>query len=354
MAILAERVIAVVGVDTHTDIHAAAVLSAAGAVLAQVKVGTDLAGLAGLIAWADQHCPPGPRAWVIDGARSHGVGLTRHLREHYPADELIEADRDGNKARRRRNGKSDAIDAVEIGRAALSASKVATPRGDGTREALRILLVARRHHTDARTATVNLLKANILTAEPQLREQLRGRTTLQQVRALCHGTLATPGLDLVAQVRLTVMTDLATDIAVLDQRLKNNHDQIRQLVKTQCQPLLDEPGVGPVTAAYALLAWSHRGRVRNEGAFAKLAGVSPIDTGSGANQRHRLNTGGDRALNAALHTIAVTRRRCHPPTRAYVQRRTTAGRNSREITRSLKRYIARKIFRIIETNTLTP
>ncbi len=112
--------------------------------------------------------------------------------------------------------------------------------------------------------------------------------------------------------------------------------------------MLAEPGVGPVVAAQLLISWSHHGRVRSEAAFASLAGVAPIETSSGQRSRHRLNRGGDRALNRALHTVAITRMRCHPETRAYEIKRTAQGRTHRDVRRSVKRALARRLYRRIE------
>ena len=114
--------------------------------------------------------------------------------------------------------------------------------------------------------------------------------------------------------------------------------------------LLAEPGVGPVVAAQMLISWSHSGRVRSEAAFASLAGVAPLEASSGQRSRHRLNRGGDRALNRALHTVAITRMRCHPETRAYEARRTLQGKSHRDIRRCLKRSISRRLDRIMESS----
>jgi len=115
--------------------------------------------------------------------------------------------------------------------------------------------------------------------------------------------------------------------------------------------LLAEPGVGPVVAAQLLVSWSHRGRVRSEAAFAALAGAAPLEASSGQKVRHRLNRGGDRNLNRALHTVAITRMRCHPETREYEARRTAQGKTHRDIRRSLKRALARRLYRRIQTAT---
>ncbi|WP_406030471.1 transposase [Nocardioides sp. NBC_00163] len=118
--------------------------------------------------------------------------------------------------------------------------------------------------------------------------------------------------------------------------------------------LLDKPGIGPVTAAIAFAAWSHSGRVRSEAAFASLAGVNPIPASSGNTVRRRINRGGDRRLNRALHTAVVIRVRMEPDPRAYVEKRTAEGHILREIRRLLKRYLARQIYRQPNAATTAP
>jgi len=345
MSILAERVDVVIGVDTHTDTHTAALLTAAGAIVADLTVGADEQGAAKLLAWVEARAEGLRREWIVDGARSHGVGLTRYL---LAAGQIVRDAARVPGAARRRSGKSDLLDAVHVARIALTAEQVADPRRDGDREALRILHTVRRHHTDTRTATVNLLKSLILTAEDTLRAQLRGLNTDRQVRHLA--TLQPGGGDTVDRIRHEQLHTLAQQISALDRILTDNLKQIRTLVAAICPALLAEPGIGPVSAAAALTAWSHPGRLRNEAAFACLAGVNPIPASSGRTQRHRLNRGGDRKLNAALHTIVKSRRRHHQPTIDYVDRRTAEGRTPKEINRSLKRYVARHTYRIMEAN----
>jgi transposase len=117
--------------------------------------------------------------------------------------------------------------------------------------------------------------------------------------------------------------------------------------------LTDRRGVGPVSAAQVIVSFSHPGRCRSDAAFAALAGTSPLEASSGRTVRHRLNRGGDRALNCAVHTIALTRMRCCERTQAYVARRTAQGKTLREIRRCLKRYITRELYRAL-TTTMTP
>src|SRR6266540_3259725 len=128
--------------------------------------------------------------------------------------------------------------------------------------------------------------------------------------------------------------------------------EIQALVARLAPALLDEPGIGPVAAAQVLLSWSHRGRFRNDAAFARLAGAAPIPASSGLVLRHRLDPGGDRQLNRALHTIVVSRRKHDPATSAYVERRRAEGKSVREAIRCLKRYLARHLFRLLEAGPI--
>ena len=129
---------------------------------------------------------------------------------------------------------------------------------------------------------------------------------------------------------------LAKRVIAADRELAANTKQMTDLLNASpARVLLDQPGIGPVTAAVALAAWSHPGRVRSEAAFASLAGVNPIPASSGNTVRHRINRGGDRRLNRALHMATVTRIRMDPRTRAYVEKRTAKGRTPREIIRCL-------------------
>ncbi len=253
--------------------------------------------------------------------------------------------------------------AARAGLAALDSGRaetLATPRADGDREALRHLLVLRRHYTDTRTATVNLFKSLILTADDPLREHLRGLSTANQISALigpARGRRTPPPLpaatDRDGHLRRTHLADLAADIRTHDRRIRANTKHLTTLIQDLMPSLLDIHGVGPVSAAILLTTWSHPGRCRHEAAYAALAGVNPIPASSGRTDRHRLNRGGDRQLNAALHTIVTTRRRDHQPTIDYINRRRsdpTRPRTDREITRSLKRYLARHLYRHMQTH----
>ncbi|WP_260723486.1 transposase [Dactylosporangium roseum] len=375
--------------DTHTDTHAVALLDHLGGVHAEIQVGTDPAGRDRLLGWVAGLVPAGQVLhWSVEGTRTHGLGLVRQLRS--AGQRVYEAPKPVS-SRRRRGGKSDPLDAVHAARAHLAqlggsggsggsrgradggsvgsvgsgGTRLAVPRADGVREALRLLLVTRRHYTDTRTATINVIKSMILTADDELREQLRGCATAVQIRILRTTATSTAtstgvgsgvgsGAGIEAAVRREHLSHLAVMVTNLNRLVAANLRQLRDLVTDICPALLDLPGVGPVSAATLLTAWSHHGRVPTEAAFAALAGAAPVPASSGRHQRHRLNRGGDRTLNAALHTIITARRRIgHAPTRDYLTRRSNEGRNTNEILRCLKRYLARHLYRIMNATATT-
>jgi transposase len=221
------------------------------------------------------------------------------------------------------------------------------PRSGEHREALRLLLVARRSAVDVRREALVQLRSVIVTAPDRLREQLRGLPLgqlLERCSRLRRSSSAAP--DQLA-VRLVLRT-LARRIEAATGEADELEREILALVRALAPTLLDEPGVGPIVAAQLIVAWSHHGRVRSEAAFARLAGVAPIPASSGQTTRHRLSRGGDRQLNRALHTIALHRRHHDPATRDYIARRTAAGKSRRDASRLLKRYLARRLYRLLQ------
>jgi transposase len=350
MPMLAESVDAVIGVDTHTDTHTACLIDRTGREVATTTVEATPDGYAQLVAWATRLAPGPQLLWAVEGCRSHGTGLLRALSA--AGHQAVEAGRP-QRAARRPGGKSDPADARLAARTVLAAEHHAQPRADGDREALRILLVARDHDTTTRTAAVNLFKSLVLTAPDRLRERLRHLSTPRQT-AVCTTLRINPQEPLVDQTRRQTLRTLAQRIRRLDKEIRANERQLRQLVEAVAPVLLNEPGVGPVSAAQVLVAWSHPGRCRSEAAFASLAGVSPLEASSGRITRHRVNRFGDRALNRALHTIVNWRMiHGHEPTRHYLIRRRSEQKSDPEIRRCLKRYTARRLFRLMETTAAT-
>lgn len=342
---LAETLDAVIGVDTHTDTHTACLLDHLGREIGILTAPADPGGYATLIVWAVDHAPGPQLLWALEGCRSHGVGLLRAL--HHAGHTVIEAGRP-RRASRRPGGKSDPADARRAAQEALAASRPAQPRTDGSREALRILLMARSQATTTRTATVNLLKALLVTAPDALRQPLRDLSTAGQTqRCLTLRTTATQPL--CEQTLRRELRRLARHIRELDTELRDNQKQLHHLVSQANPTLLAQPGVGPMSAAQLVVSWSHRGRFRSEAAFASLAGVCPLEASSGRITRHRLNRFGDRQLNRALHVIVNWRMLHDERTRAYLNRRRAEQKTDPEIRRCLKRYTARSLYRIMES-----
>jgi transposase len=340
---LADELDYVVGVDTHRDEHVLAVITApAGAVLAGAAAPASGRGYRELLRVAERHAP-GRRAWAIEGSGSYGAGLARFLAAQ--GETVLEVSRTP-RSNRRLHGKDDTLDAVETARAALAAETLALPRSGGRREALRLLLIARRSAIDVRRQALVQLRAVIVTAPDELRRELR---TLPAGALLerCSHLRRSPGPADAVTTRL-VLRSLARRAEAATSEADELEREILAHVRALAPALLDEPGVGPIVAGQLIVSWSHHGRVRSEAAFARLAGVAPIPASSGQTQRHRLSRGGDRQLNRALHTIALHRRQHHPATRDYIEKRIAEGKSRRDATRLLKRYLARHIYRLLE------
>lgn len=347
MATVADVVDAVIGVDTHADTLTAVIAGPSGAVRDWREVPADARGIDSLIGWALEGTTGDRLAFAIEGSRSYGIGLARAVAGLGLA--VIEVERPSRTSRRGR-GKSDRIDAELAARAALAldAAALPTPRADGDREGLRILLVARREMTTEKTAKTNRLVALLRTGSDSDRDLVRARLTGPALARITRRRART-GETREHTIRRLEATRLAKDILDLTQRLAANKTALRGIVADLSPGLLKAFGTGPVSAAQAIVSYSHHGRCRSEAAFAALAGASPLEASSGRTTRHRLNRGGDRHLNNALHTIAMTRMRSCARTRAYVERRRAEGLSDREIRRCLKRYIARELFKTLNT-----
>jgi transposase len=195
-------------------------------------------------------------------------------------------------------------------------------------------------------------KALILGAPDDLRRQLRSLSTPRQA-SRCRSLRVHPSQPIAEQVLRAELRRLATHIRAWDTELRANKAQLRQLVAQTMPALLEQPGVGPMSAAQLLVSWSHKGRCRSEAAFAALAGTSPLQASSGTITRHRLNRFGDRELNRALHIIINWRMLHHTTTHDYIARRRAGQKTDPEIRRCLKRYAARQLFRLMETTATT-
>jgi transposase len=286
------------------------------------------------------------RAWALEGAGGYGAGLARHLAD---CEELVvELDRPKRPARRA-GAKSDPIDAERAARDALARGQLAQPKTGAERAALQMRLTGRRAAVEAATAAQRQLLAMVITAPELARARFRGQTTRAMIATAARLRPTTSSGDIEVTTALTVLRDLARRIRFLEAEALDHERAIRAIVRSWRPDLLDLTGVGPIVAATVLTAWSHPGRCRSDAAFAMLAGAAPIPASSGKTVRYRLNRSGDRQLNRALHTVVLSRLQRDERTRAYADRRRAEGKTDREIKRCLKRYIARELYRRLES-----
>lgn len=341
---LTDLVDVVIGVDTHVLTHTAAVVDAGtGGVVAQLTVEATAGGYAELVEFANEHSTL--RAWAIEGTGGHGAGLTRHLEQH--GELVLELDRP-ERAHRRNGAKSDPLDAIRAAREALSRARLGTPRSAGDRQALSVLLAARRSAVESSTDAQRQVFSLLIAAPEPVRVKFRGMKLPAMLRTAAAMRLRS-SWDVETTTTVTVLRTLARRARQLTAEAAEHEKEILRIVRSMHPDLLEQKGVGPINAAVILCAWSHPGRVHSEAAFAMLGGVAPIPATSGqVAHRHRLNRYGDRQLNRALHNIVLSRLRYDDRTRAYADRRTHEGRTRREIIRCLKRYIARDLYRLLE------
>ena len=342
----AEPIRVTVGVDTHGDVHVACAKDQLGRNLAATRVSTTPAGYQRLLDWARGLGEV--EAFGVQGTGCYGAGLARFLDSH--GQTVLEVNRPDRSARRRR-GKSDSVDAEAAARAVQAGDASAVPKaGDGAVEMIRALRVARTSAVKARSQAANALRALLVTAPAELREQLRGLPAdrlAQAAARLRPGPIVTTtaatklALRLLGERYRTLGAELVAVDAELDRLTAQAAPALRQLY-----------GVGAdIAGALLVAAGDNRGRLRSEAAFSMLCGASPIQASSGKTVRHRLNRGGNRQANTALYRIVVVRLRWHQPTRDYLARRTTQGLSKKEIIRCLKRYVAREVFAALQLGT---
>lgn len=335
----------VVGVDTHKDEHVAVALDGLGGRLGELVIAANPDGYAQLLAWSDGL--GAVARFGVEGTGSYGSGLARFLRRHARA--VVEVSRPPRKGERRASGKSDAVDAEHAAREVLAGRATATPKlADGIIEAIRLVKIARDSAVNAHSQAMITLKATLVTAPDELRRELEPLSNFKLIQACAaldaRGDIADP---LVA-MRL-VLASLARRWLELHEEIKVHSGHLKRLTKTAAPELVAAFGIGPDIAAEMLVtAGDNNDRIRSDAALAKLCGACPIPAGSGkTNGRHRLNRGGNRQANAALYRAIIVRMRWHPPTIAYVERRTREGLSKREIIRCLKRYLAREVYRLL-------
>lgn len=332
------------GVDTHKDLHVAAVVDDLDRVLDTQSFATTRQGYRMMLAWMRSFGEL--RRVGIESTGSYGAGLLRYMQS---ADvEVLEVTTPDRHDRRKR-GKNDDLDAANAAHAAFAGQRTVTPRSrNGMVESLRVLKACRKSAVNARRIALQMIQNTIIAAPDRLRDQLRSMTRMQLIRTLAAWRPdLTAYRDLEAAYRISLKS-LARRYLELHDEIADFDVMIAAIVQELAPELIARNSIGHNGAAQLLLtAGDNPERLKSEASFAALCGVSPVPASSGKTVRHRLNRGGDRAANSALHIIAIGRLRTDERTKTYVARRVAEGHSKLEAIRALKRYIAREVFSII-------
>jgi transposase len=333
----------VLGVDTHLDVHVAVALDGLGRHMGESKIPTTLRGYGQLLRWAQGFGVV--RCAGVEGTGSYGAGLARYLRKAGIA--VFEVERP-KRRHLRREGKSDSRDAEAAARAVLSGEAAGVPKsGDGRVEMIRVLRTARRSAVKAKSQAANQLQGLRVTAPEKLRDRLRGLPTKELVAVAARFRPSCAPIDVEAATKLALRS-VARRYEALSEEIAGLDMQLDRLVREVAPELISLPAIGTDHAATLLLvAGDNPERLGSEASFASLCGVSPIEASSGKVVRHRLNRGGNRDANRALHMICMVRMGQDRRTREYVARRTQEGKSKREIVRCLKRYVSREVYSVL-------
>lgn len=330
----------IAGIDTHTDTHTLAILTATGGVVSTDTFSANAHGYRQLIAAL---AAAGSVAIVgVEGTHSYGAGLTRALVDAgHTVHEVLRPSRQV----RRTDGKSDPIDAIAAARIVLAGNGASTVK-DSTSpaESLRFLLAARTQMIRATTALATSITALLVTAPETMRAKYRGLNTTTMIRRLA-ASRPNHDHDSVQAVATQSLREMAKAHQDATSRAQHLQQRMHALLEASYPAILALYGVGTITAAQLVVtAGGNPHRIHSEAAFAHLCGAAPIPASSGRTTRHRLNRGGDRRGNTALHRIALIRMHRDPATKTYVARKRREGKNTKEIMRCLKRYIARQAY----------
>jgi transposase len=293
----------VLGVDTHLEFHVAVALDDLGRRLGELRVPTTTKGYKKLLSWAENF--GALRCAGVEGTSSYGAGLARYLTSVGVAVAEVERPK---RRHLRRNGKSDPLDAEAAARAVLAGQTAGAPKSaDGHVEMIRVLRTARRSAVKARSQAANQLQALVLTAPDALRDRLRWLSTSRLVAVACRLRPGTQPETPQAATKLALRS-VARRHQVLSEQIAELDVQLDRLVAQATPELLALPAVGTDHAATLLIvAGDNPERLRSEASFASLCGASPVEASSGKVLRHRLNRGGNRDANRALHMICMVR-----------------------------------------------
>src|SRR5215203_254367 len=287
----------------------------------------------------------GERAWALEDCRHVSGSLERFLIARGERVLRIPTHLSaGARKSARQCGKSDPIDALAVARVALQEGLESFPVAhlDGPELDLRLLVDHRERLVRQRVGLNSTLQWHLHDLWPEL--VLPGSS-------LFYGRWAPRIARRLARAEQTMRVRIARHelrrIRELSRTIKALEREIAQLVATVAPQLLSEPGFGPLTAAKLVGEIAGAGRFASDAKLARAAGLAPIPVSSGRTDRHRLDRGGNRQINAAIHRVAVTRARCHPETIEFLARKKTEGKTHREGVRSLKRHLARRIWQLL-------
>jgi transposase len=334
----------VLGADTHKRSHTiAAVCAATGEVLGEKTVAVGAGGFGSLVVWARGR--QGERVWALEDCRHVSGSFERFLLARgerivrVPTKLMAEARKGG-----RQRGKSDSIDSISVARAALGEGLGSLPaaRLDGPELDLRLLVDHRERLVRQRVGLNNTLQWHLHDLWPEL--ELPG-SALMSTKWSSRIARRLARAEQTMRVRIT--RDELRRLRELTQTINDLEVEIARLVAQIAPQLLTEPGFGPLTAAKLVGEIAGVERFNTDAKLARAAGVAPIPASSGNTNRHRLDPGGNRQINAALHRVAVTRARCHPQTQDYIERKKAEGKTTREAIRCLKRHLARRVWHLL-------
>jgi transposase len=336
----------VIGADTHKGSHAlAAVDEGTGRVRGGRQIKADVAGHLAAVRWARELDEE--RVWAIEDCRSCSRRLEQALvaageRVIRVPPHRMGASRKGE----RESGKSDEIDALAVARAVVKDGIEQFPVAFLNERAMeiRLLLDHRNDLVAERTRAVNRLRWHLLELCPELEASLK-RGALNQVRVLDRVDRQLRKLPTGARVRIA--REQISGLRTLNRGIEQLAAELAELVTAHRPALLAEQGCGALTAAILIGRTAGNERFHSEAAFGSQTGTSPIPCSSGKRTQHRLNRGGDRQLNHALHVIAISRARHDPATKEYLARKQAEGKTKKGALRSLKRHLARRFYQLL-------
>lgn len=332
----------VIGVDVHKQSLTAAAVDETGRLLAErtLRGSED-----GLLAWAA--ALGGDRLWAVEDCRHVTGALERELAA--AGEQMVRVPPKLTAPERRagrKRGKSDAIDALAAARAALREPNLDRPRpGEERFRELKLLVVHRDDLVDERRRAQQRLRWHLYQLDSTLTVPpgaLDRAIQLERVGRWLARREQT--------VQVRIARDLVGRCRSLGHAIGELERELTTLTAQTAPALLELPGCGALTAAKLLCEIGPIERFRTDAQLARHGGVAPLEASSGRTRRHRLDRGGNRQLNCALHRIAVTQARMHPPARAYLERKQTEGKSRREAIRCLKRQLARVVFNTLKAN----